>query len=116
MGLFGLTTLAVVRRKKEIGIRKVMDADVSSIVRLVAKDFLKLIIIAAVIAFPLAWWFVNDWLKDFAYRVNISWATFVLAAVSMIFIALVSISFQALKAAIHQPGKIIKNRIKNRSC
>lgn len=108
MGLFGLTTLAVVRRTKEIGIRKVMGADVSSIVRLVAKDFIKLVIIAAVIAFPLAWWFVNDWLKDFAYRVDISWATFVLAAVSTIFIALVSISFQALKAAITNPVKSLR--------
>ena len=108
MGLFGLTTLAVVRRTKEIGIRKVMGADVSSIVRLVAKDFLKLIIIAAVIAFPLAWWFVNDWLKDFAYRVNISWTIFVLAAVSAIILALLTISFQAIKAAIANPVKSLR--------
>lgn len=108
MGLFGLATLAVTKRTKEIGIRKVLGANVSGIVGLFSKDFAKLIIIAAVIAFPLAWWFMNDWLKDFAYRVNISWWVFVLAGISALLIALLTVSFQAIRAAIANPVKSLR--------
>jgi putative ABC transport system permease protein len=108
MGLFGLATLAVTRRTKEIGIRKVLGANVSGIVGLLSKDFAKLIIIAAVIAFPLAWWFMNDWLKDFAFRVNISWWVFIVAGASALLIALITISFQAIRAALANPVKSLR--------
>ncbi|MDX2045294.1 MAG: ABC transporter permease [Chitinophagaceae bacterium] len=108
MGLFGLATLAVTRRTKEIGIRKVLGANVSSIVGLLSKDFAKLIIIAAIIAFPLAWWFMKDWLKDFAYRINISWWSFVLAAVVVLLVALLTVSIQSLKAALMNPVKSLR--------
>ena len=108
MGLFGLATLAVVRRTREIGIRKVMGATVVNIVALVSREFIKLVVIAAVIAFPLAWWFLRDWLKDFAYRVNISWWMYLVAAVAALLIALITVSLQALKAALSNPVKSLR--------
>lgn len=108
MGLFGLVTLSVNRRTKEIGIRKVLGANISSIVHLLSKDFLKPVIIAAIIAFPLAYWFLDSWLQDFAYRTAISWWVFALAAVLALVIALVTISFQAIKAAISNPVKSLR--------
>ena len=103
MGLFGLATLSVVRRTKEIGIRKVMGASVGSIVGLLSKEFVKLIVIASLIAFPIAWWFLDDWLKDFAYRANIGWWVYTAAAIVALLIALVTVSMQAIKAAIANP-------------
>ncbi|MEP7255492.1 MAG: ABC transporter permease [Ferruginibacter sp.] len=108
MGLFGLATLTVSRRKKEIGIRKVLGANVSSIVQLLCRDFAKLVIIAAIIAFPLAWWFMHDWLKDFAYRANITWWVFVAATIIALLIAILTVSFQAIKAAIANPVKSLR--------
>jgi putative ABC transport system permease protein len=108
MGLFGLATLAVVRRTKEIGVRKVLGAGLGSIVGLLSKDFIKLVAIAAVIAFPLAWWFINDWLKDFAYKVNISWWVFVVAGMATVIIALITVSSQAIKAALANPVKSLR--------
>jgi putative ABC transport system permease protein len=108
MGLFGLATLAVVRRTREIGIRKVMGASVGSIVAIISKEFVLLIMIASVIAFPLAWWFLSDWLKDFAYRVGISWWIYVLAAIAAMMIALMTVSFQAIRAAIMNPVKSLR--------
>ncbi len=108
MGLFGLATLTVARRTKEIGIRKVLGAGVGTIVGLLSKDFAKLVIIAAIIAFPLAWWFMNDWLKDFAYHTNISWWIFIAAGVLALLIALVTVSFQAIKAAVAKPVKSLR--------
>lgn len=108
MGLFGLATLTVSRRKKEIGIRKVLGASISNITQLLCRDFAKLVIIAAVIAFPLAWWFMHDWLKDFAYRVNISWWVFAAAGVVALLIAILTVSFQAIKAAIANPVKSLR--------
>ena len=108
MGLFGLATLTVSRRKKEIGIRKVLGANVGSIVQLLCRDFAKLVIIAAIIAFPLAWWFMHDWLKDFAYQANISWWVFVAAAIIALLIAILTVSFQAIKAAIANPVKSLR--------
>jgi len=108
MGLFGLATLAVARRTREIGIRKVMGASVGSIVSLISKEFVKLVMVAAVIAFPLAWWFLSDWLKDFAYRVSIGWWIYLAAAVAALLIALFTVSLQAMKAALSNPVKALR--------
>jgi putative ABC transport system permease protein len=108
IGLFGLTTLVIVRRTREIGIRKVLGASVGAIVRLLSAEFLQLVVIAAVIAFPLAWWLMNDWLKDFAYRVSIGWWIFLAAAIIAIIIAFVTIGFQAVKAAMSNPVKSLR--------
>ena len=108
LGLFGLVTYAAEQRTKEIGIRKVLGANVTNIVTMISKDFLKLVLIASVIAFPVAWWAMNKWLQDFAYRVNISWWVFVLAACIAVLIALMTISFQAIKAAIANPVKSLR--------
>ena len=108
MGLFGLATLTVVRRTKEIGIRKVLGASISSVVRLLSKEFLFLIIIAAMIAFPLGWWAMNKWLQDFAYRVHIEWWVFPLAGIVALLIALLTVSFQAIKAALANPVKSLR--------
>jgi putative ABC transport system permease protein len=108
MGLFGLATLTVVRRTKEIGIRKVLGASIANIVGLLSRDFVKLVIVAAVIAFPLAWWAMNSWLADFAYRVQVSWWVYVLAGVIALAIALATVSAQAIKAALSNPVKSLK--------
>jgi putative ABC transport system permease protein len=103
LGLLGLSAFSITQRIKEIGIRKVLGASVSSIVGLFSKDFLKLVIIAAVIAFPVAWYAMNNWLQDFAYRTNISWWIFFIAGIIAASIALLTISFQAIKAAVSNP-------------
>jgi len=108
MGLFGLVTLSVARRTREIGIRKVLGANVGSIVQLISKDFLKPVLVAAIVAFPLAYWFLDSWLQDFAYRTAISWWVFALAGMLALLIALVTISFQAIKAAIANPVKSLR--------
>lgn len=108
MGLFGLATLTVVRRTKEIGIRKVLGASIPSIVKLLSRDFVRLVIIAAVIAFPLAWWAMNTWLADFAYRVQVSWWIYLLAGVLALLVALVTVSAQAVKAALSNPVKSLR--------
>ncbi len=108
LGLFGLVTYAAEQRTKEIGIRKVLGAHVSHIVLMVVRDFLKLVIIAAVIAFPVAWWGMNKWLQDFAYRVGISWWIFFAAGLLAVLIALATISFQAIKAAVANPVKSLR--------
>ena len=103
LGLFGLATYAAEQRVKEIGIRKVLGAGVGSIIALLSKDFLKLILVAALLALPVAWWAMNSWLQDFEYRVTISWTVFLLAAFVALVIALVTISFQSIKAAMANP-------------
>ena len=108
LGLFGLATYAAEQRIKEIGIRKVLGATVGDIVSMLSKDFLKLVMIAAVIAFPIAWWAMHNWLQDFAYHINISWWVFVLAGGVAVSIALLTISFQAIKAAISNPVKSLR--------
>ena len=108
LGLFGLSAFAITQRIKEIGVRKVLGANVSSIVTLLSKDFLKLVLIAAIIAFPVAWYAMNSWLKDFAYRINIPWWIFILAAIAAALIALITVSFQAIKAAISNPIKSLR--------
>jgi len=108
MGLFGLATLTVVRRTREIGIRKVLGASVNSVVRLLSKEFLVLVIIAALIAFPLGWWAMNKWLQDFAYRIHIEWWVFPVAGIAALLIALLTVSFQAIKAALANPVKSLR--------
>jgi putative ABC transport system permease protein len=108
LGLFGLAAYAAEQRTKEIGIRKILGATVSNITAMLSKDFLKLVIIAAVIAFPLAWWFMHSWLQDFAYRTNISWWVFIIAGIAAALIAVVTVSFQTIKAAISNPVKSLK--------
>jgi len=108
MGLFGLITFTAEQRTKEIGIRKVLGASVSSIVTLLSKDFLRLIIISIIIATPVAWWLMSKWLNDFAYRITISGWVFVLSGVSAIALGLITISFQAIKAAIAHPVKSLR--------
>jgi putative ABC transport system permease protein len=108
LGLFGLVTYAAEQRVRELGIRKVLGASVKSIASMLSTDFLKLVIISAAIAFPLAWFAMNKWLQGFAYRVNISWWVFVIAGVLALLIALVTVSFQSIKAAIANPVKSLR--------
>ena len=108
LGLFGLVSVAVGQRTKEIGVRKVLGASVKSIIALLSKSFLTLIIIAIAIAIPVAYYFMNKWLQDFTYRTNISWRVFVVTAFIAIGIALLTISFQAIKAAIANPVKSLR--------
>ena len=108
LGLFGLSIYVVERKVKEIGIRKVLGASIPGIVNLLSKDFLKLVLIAVVIATPLSWMFMNQWLKDFAYRITINWWVFAIAGWIAILIALVTVSFQAIKAAIANPVQSLR--------
>ena len=108
LGLFGLVTYAAEQRIKEIGIRKVLGASVSEIVNMISKDFVKLVLIGFVIAFPIAWWMMNKWLQSFAYRVNISWSVFAIAGITATLIAFITVSFQAIKAAIANPVKSLR--------
>jgi len=109
MGLLGLVTFAAEKRVKEIGIRKVLGASVQNIVALLSADFLKMVLIASLIAFPIAWWASNKWLQDFAYKISLSWWIFLLAAFVALFIALVTISMQAIKAAVSNPVDSLRN-------
>jgi putative ABC transport system permease protein len=108
LGLFGLSAYTATQRVKEIGIRKVLGASVPDITKMLSKDFLKLIIISVVIASPLAWWAMTKWLQDFAYRVNISWWIFLAAGAFALAIAMLTVSFQAIKAAIANPVKSLR--------
>jgi putative ABC transport system permease protein len=108
LSLFGLASHAAERRVKEVGIRKVLGASVQNIVAMLSKDFLKYVFIAALIALPLAWFSVNKWLQNYAYRVDISWWIFLLAVLAAMLIALITISFQAIKAAIANPVKSLR--------
>ena len=109
LGLFGLATFSAEQRTKEIGVRKVLGASVSGIVTLLSKDFLKLVAISIVIASPVAWWVMNKWLQDFSYRTNISWTVFVVTTVIALLIALITISFQAIRAAVANPVKSLRS-------
>ena len=103
LGLFGLAAYTAERRKKEIGIRKVLGASVNQITFLLSKDFIKLIVVALLLASPVAWYFLHQWLQDFAYRITLSWSVFVGAGIIAIIIALVTISLQTVKAAAANP-------------
>ncbi|MEP6681989.1 MAG: ABC transporter permease [Parafilimonas sp.] len=108
LGLFGLATFSAEQRIKEIGVRKVLGASVTSIVALLSKDFIKLVAVAILIASPLAWFVMNKWLQSFAYRTNISWTVFILTTLVALLIALFTISFQAVRAAISNPVKSLR--------
>ncbi|MEO6135052.1 MAG: ABC transporter permease [Ginsengibacter sp.] len=108
LGLFGLITFAASQRTKEIGIRKVLGASVSNVTSMLSKDFLKLVFIAALVSFPLAWWAMSQWLQGFAYRVQLNWWIFAIAGLAAILIAMITISFQAIKAAIANPVEALR--------
>jgi putative ABC transport system permease protein len=109
LGLFGLATYTAEKRTKEIGIRKVLGASVTSVTKMLSKDFIKLVFISCIVAFPLSWWAMNKWLQSFAYRINISWWVFAVAGVVAILIALITVSFQAIKAAVANPVESLRS-------
>ncbi|MPR34819.1 ABC transporter permease [Salmonirosea aquatica] len=109
LGLFGLATFTAEQRTKEIGVRKVLGASVTSVVALLSKDFLKLVAIAIVIASPIAWYAMHFWLQDFAYKIDIGWWVFALAGVLAVGIALLTVSFQSVKAAVANPVKSLRS-------
>jgi putative ABC transport system permease protein len=108
LGLFGLSAFMAEQRKKEVGLRKVLGASVSSIFTLLSKDFLMLVILSLVIAFPIAYWIMHDWLQNFDYRIGISWYIFVGAALLALLIAFVTVSFQAVRAARANPVRSLR--------
>jgi predicted permease len=109
LGLFGLAAYTAERRIKEIGIRKVLGASVSGIAGLLSKDFMKLILMATIISFPVAWWIMHNWLQNYEYRIEISWWIFLAAGILATLIALFTISFQAIKAAIANPVRSLRS-------
>lgn len=108
MGLFGLAAFSAEQRVKEIGIRKVVGANAANIVTLLSGNFVRLIILSLLIASPVAWWVMNKWLEDFAYRITIGWSVFVIAGISALLIALLTVSFHAIKAALANPVKALR--------
>ncbi|MGB8194456.1 MAG: ABC transporter permease [Chitinophagaceae bacterium] len=109
LGLFGLATFMAERRRKEVGIRKVLGASVSGVTALLSKDFLKLVIIANLIAWPVGWWLMNRWLQDYEYRITINWQLFLTAGILSLVIALLTVSFQAVRAALANPVKSLRS-------
>ena len=108
LGLFGLATYMAENRIKEIGIRKVLGASVTGIASLLSLDFLKLVSISFLIAAPVAWWAMSKWLDTYTYRINMEWWVFALAALLSILIAIITVSFQAIKAAVANPVKSLR--------
>lgn len=108
LGLFGLATFIAEQRTKEIGIRKVLGASVQGIVQMLSKDFMILVAISFIIAVPVAWYFMHSWLQDFAYRTDLSWWIFIVAGIAALAIALLTVSFQAIKAALSNPVKSLR--------
>jgi len=108
LGLLGLATYIAEQRRKEIGVRKVLGASVANIVKMLSIDFVKLVLIAFLIAAPIAWWFMNEWLQDFAYRIDLSWWIFAMTGVLALIVALTTLSFQAIKAALSNPIKSLR--------
>jgi ABC-type antimicrobial peptide transport system permease subunit len=108
MGLFAIAVLVIAQRNKEIGVRKILGASAASIVTLISVDFLKLVAVAILIATPVAWYLMNTWLQEFAYRIHIQWWTFVLSGMAAVIIAFFTISFQSIRAALMNPVKSLK--------
>ena len=108
LGLFGLATYSAEQRVREIGVRKALGATVANLASLLSRDFLKLVLIANGIAFPIAWWATNKWLQEYAYHINVEWWVFGLAGVSAIFIAFLTVSYQAVKAALMNPVQSLR--------
>ncbi|MEO6548742.1 MAG: ABC transporter permease [Ferruginibacter sp.] len=109
LGLFGLATFTAQQRTKEIGIRKVLGASVAGIVKMLSGDFLKLVLVAACIAVPIAWFAMSKWLQNFAYHININWTPFAIAGTVAMLIALITVSFQAIKAAFANPVSSLRS-------
>ncbi|MFD1255369.1 ABC transporter permease [Mucilaginibacter terrae] len=109
IGLLAISIMIVIQRTKEIGIRKVLGANVSGIIMMLSMDFVKLVLLASVIAFPIAWWLMDNWLQSFAYRVTIQWWVFALSTLLAIVMAFVTISFQSIKAALANPVKSLRS-------
>ncbi len=109
MGLFAIALMTIQQRTKEIGVRKVLGASVFSIVALLSKDFLKLVLVGIVLASPIAWWAMNQWLQDFAYKIDVEWWVFALAGWLAVVIALLTVSFQSVKAALTNPVKSLRS-------
>jgi putative ABC transport system permease protein len=103
MGLFGLAAFTIEQRTKEIGIRKVLGASLASINGLLSKDFLQLVLLSIIIASPIAWWVMNNWLRGFAYRITVSWWMFGVAGLLAIVTAVITVSYHAIRAAIANP-------------
>jgi len=108
LGLFGLATYMAENRIKEIGVRKVLGASVTGITALLSKDFIKLVIVSFVVAAPIAWWLMHKWLQDFTYRVNIQWWVFAAACILSVAIALITVSYQSIRAALANPVKSLR--------
>ena len=108
MGLFGLSAYTAEKRIKEIGIRKVLGASILGLAGLLSKDFIKLVAISCIISFPIAWWIMKSWLDGYAYRIDMSWIIFVAAGILALIIAMITVSFQAIKAAVSNPLVSIK--------
>jgi putative ABC transport system permease protein len=109
LGLFGLTVLSTAQRTKEIGIRKILGASVASVVGLVSKDFLKLVLLALLIASPVAWYFMEKWLQNYAYRIDITWWMFALAGAAAVAVAFATVSVQSIRAALTNPVDSLRN-------
>jgi putative ABC transport system permease protein len=109
LGLFGLATYMAEQRTKEIGVRKVLGASISNITALLTLDFIRLVLLAMLIATPIAWLGMNKWLQDFAYRITINWWVFALAGILALLIAIATVSFQAIKAALTNPVKSLRS-------
>ncbi len=108
LGLFGLSAFTAEQRRKEIGVRKVLGSSIMGIVQLLSKDFLKLVLLSIVISIPISWYFMQDWLQGFAYRIDIQLWVFAVSGLSAIFIAIITVSFQAIKAAVANPVKSLR--------
>ncbi len=109
LGLFGLAAFSAEQRRKEIGIRKVLGSGITGIVQLLSRDFVKLIGIAFLIAAPVAWWAANEWLQSFVFRISLSWWMFALAGGLALFVALFTVCFQAIRAAVANPVKSLRS-------
>jgi putative ABC transport system permease protein len=108
IGLFGLAVLSGEKRTKEIGIRKVLGASVGSVVSTLSKDFLRLVLLSLIIAMPAAWFAANKWLQNYPYRISLSWGLFAAAGLLVVGIALLTVSFQAIKAALANPADSLR--------
>lgn len=108
MGMFGLVSHSILQRTKEIGIRKVLGSSTVAIVSLISKDYLRLVVIALLTACPIAYYFMNDWLQGFAYRIEIDWWVFLLVGFMALIIAIITISFQSIKASLANPVKSLR--------
>ena len=109
LGLWGLATFSAIQRTKEIGIRKVLGATTEHLVTLLSKDFLKLVGIALIMAIPIAWYGMNEWLNNFAFRIDLHWEIFVIASLIALLISFFTVSFQSIKTALMNPVESLKN-------